>query len=83
MINLLISGRLTTGLICEGLGMPLSKSFTLMTIHRAGSVAEQVMLLENIGTSVLVSHNQVTYLAFVSRSFIPGSPWIRSLVVIS
>lgn len=42
------------------------KNFVLFNVNTnaspfaAGTVAEQVMVLENIGTSVLVSENQVT-----------------------
>lgn len=35
-------------------------SLSCLSDHATGSVTEQIMLLENIGTSVLVSKNQVS-----------------------
>ncbi|KAF8389373.1 hypothetical protein HHK36_026068 [Tetracentron sinense] len=46
---------------CEAFDSCLQKALMALQLHRlfsTGSIAEQVMLLENIGTSVLVAENQ-------------------------
>lgn len=53
-----------------------SGDVTLVMIIVAGTVAEQVMLLENIGTSVLVSKDQVICNAFLAKNIVEEDAYL-------